>query len=106
MKLENKIEELLEEKHFGENEECPKPTPYVKKYSLNSCIDFHPSNSVNNYKKEEIIKDKDIKSNTPIKSQEKIINNKFKNDNQPFANRIRIKNIFTNNSVNNFKNDK
>ena len=108
MKLENKIEELLEEKHFGENEECPKPTPYVKKYSLNSCIDFLPSNSVNNYKKEEIVKDKDknIKSNTPIKSQETIINNKFKNDNQPISNRIKIKNFFTNNSVNNFKNDK
>jgi len=98
MKLENKIEELLEEKHFGENEECPKPTPYVKKYSLQTCFDFH--------KKEEIEKDKDKKSQTPKKNQEKIIKNKIKNDSQTFANRIRIKNIFTNNSVNNFKNDK
>ena len=98
IKLENKIEELLEEKHFGENEECPKPTPYVKKYSLQTCLDFH--------KKEEIEKGKDKKSQTPIKSQEQIIKNKLKNDNQTFANRIRIKNIFTNNSVNNFKNDK
>ena len=107
MKLENKIEELLEEKHLGQTEECPKPTPYVKKYSIQTSIDFHPSKSDNNYKKEDIEKnkDKDKNSCTPSKSQEKIITNKIKKDNQIFAKKIRIKNIFTNNSVNNFKND-
>ena len=31
--LENKIEELLDDKNCKENSECPQPTPYVYKYS-------------------------------------------------------------------------
>ena len=44
--LENKINKLLVEKNSIEKEECPRPTPYVKKYSLETLQNFQPSPSI------------------------------------------------------------
>ena len=43
MLLENKINELLIGKNSMEKEECPQPTPYVKKYSIQTFQNFHTS---------------------------------------------------------------
>ena len=44
--LENKINKLLIEKNSIEKEECPKPTPYVKKYSMETLQNL-PYNDIN-----------------------------------------------------------
>lgn len=47
--LESKINELLKEKNSIEKDECPQPTPYVKKYSLEYFNNFAlPTLSINN----------------------------------------------------------
>lgn len=60
--LENKIEELLDEKNSKENSICPQPTPYVIKYS----------EDIPNFKYMEKIE----KSNSkPIKDENRVIDN-------------------------------
>ena len=44
--LENKINKLLIEKNSIEKEECPRPTPYVKKYSMDTLQNL-PYNDIN-----------------------------------------------------------
>ena len=83
--LENKIKELLIEKNSFEKEECPKPTPYVKKYSMDTLQNIpYNDNNINN-------------SEVKLKQNEsKIINNlhdKIKNENN---NKKMMKNHFWN----------
>ena len=85
--LENKIGKLLGEKFIIEKEECPQPMPYVKKYSAQTCINFHPVDSPidDNYSKNEnennntYIKNNEKKNNNYEKKNLTINNNKFKN---------------------------
>ena len=107
IKLENKIGELLDQKHIKEKEECPKPMPYVKKYSLQASMNFYhietPINDtlINKTQKKE--KRKEIHAETPAKSQEKKINYKIKNL-QSIKNQIRNKILFNKNeSIKNLK---
>ena len=98
MILENKIGELLGEKKLVEKEDCPKPMPYVKKYSIQTSIDLYHSNSPNKEKDKDIEKEKEIinskekNKETPSNNKEKKIiykikktqtinNNKIKNEN-------------------------
>ena len=92
--LENKIDKLLGEKNLIENEECPQPMPYVKKYSAQTCINFYPSmspmNDIDKDKEKEkekqiIIKDKEIKNNNSKKVQ--FIKNKLKNKKIDYKNK-------------------
>ena len=62
--LENKINKLLVEKNSIEKEECPRPTPYVKKYSMDTLQNIPYNDIVINNSEEK------IKSN-----ESKIINN-------------------------------
>ena len=72
--LENKINKLLVEKNSIEKEECPRPTPYVKKYSMETLQNFQPSPSIDiNINNSEIQKkEKERKINNNL--NEKIIN--------------------------------
>lgn len=113
IKLENKIGELLVEKHIKEKKECPKPMPYVKKYSLQSSMNFYHNETPNNdtlnnktqKKEKEKEKKKEIHANTPAKSQESKIIYKIKNV-QTIKNQFNNKYLFKKNASNkNLKKD-
>ena len=72
--LENKINKLLIEKNSIEKDECPRPTPYVKKYSLETLQNIQPSPSIDiNINNSEIQKkENERKINNNL--NEKIIN--------------------------------
>ena len=97
MILENKIYELLGEKKLVEKEECPKPMPYVKKYSIQASIDLYPSNSPLKERYNDIEKDinisKEKTKETPSNNKEKKINYKIEKA-QTINNIIKNKNIF------------
>ena len=86
MFLENKINELLIGKNSIEKEECPQPTPYVKKYSIQTFQNFHPSPSTIINDKEVHIKTKENKNY--IKSKNEKNNNKILLKNKSFLNKI------------------
>ena len=73
--LENKINELIIGKNSIEKEECPQPTPYVKKYSLESINNITPSSLIMNDNKE-------IQDKKKINNKKEINKNKLteKND--------------------------
>ena len=109
IKLENKIGELLGQKHIKEKEECPKPMPYVKKYSLQTSMNFYhietPINDTLNNKTQEKEKRKEIHADSAAKSQEKKINYKIKNL-QNIKSQFKNKNLFIKNRSNkNLKKD-
>lgn len=86
--LENKINELLLGKSSIEKEACPQPTPYVKKYSLETIqnISQSPLTINTNSEIENKINFKDVKNETNIKNNlnKKIFFNKIQNNiNQP-----------------------
>lgn len=72
--LESKINKILFEKNSIEKEECPLPTPYVKKYSLQN-LQNNPSNSnnininENENQKKPIIKEKENQQENMAKNK-------------------------------------
>ena len=86
--LENKINKLLVEKNSIEKEECPRPTPYVKKYSMETLQNFQPSSSI------------DININSS-EIQKKENERKIKNNlNEEIINEINDKNMINKSLVN------
>lgn len=82
--LENKINELLIGKNSIEKEECPQPTPYVKKYSLETIQNTNQSplniNNNSEVKNNYYFQEKEIKDNIKNISKEKFNNNKIQID--------------------------
>ena len=72
--LENKINELLLGKNSIEKEECPQPTPYVKKYSLETIQNLNQSPLTINTNSE--IDNKNVLKEIKKESKEKIFLNK------------------------------
>ena len=93
--LESKINELLKEKNLVEKEECPQPTPYVKKYSLEYFNNFAlPTLSINNNDEgQQREKEKgNLLCNKKIETDNNKQNNKvYFNEIQKNVNQVKIK---------------
>ena len=74
--LENKINKLLVEKNSIEKEECPRPTPYVKKYSMETLQNTQPSPSIDIN-----INNSEIKKKENERKINHYLNNKITNEN-------------------------
>ena len=72
--LENKINKILFEKNSIEKEECPLPTPYVKKYSMQNLQNNIPDSNNNNINKNE--NQAEPKKSEKEKKQDNMLKNK------------------------------
>ena len=72
--LESKINKILFEKSSIEKEECPRPTPYVKKYSMQNLHNNNDDSNNNNINKNE--NQVEPKKNEKEKTQEDMTKNK------------------------------
>ena len=79
--LENRIEELLDDKNSKEDKECPQPTPYVIKYTKDIIAVKKSSNEPkikeNTYEKFYNIRNKKIKEYSKVETKETEISNKL-----------------------------
>ena len=87
--LENKINELLFVKNSIEKEGCPQPTPYVKKYSLETIQNLNQSPLTINTNSE--IDNKNVIKDIKNENNEKIFYNQLEK-NQPWSIKINTNN--------------